>query len=131
MVRSCRSFPTAFSQHRICKQGWDLFPFPEPRHMTHHITPTNFISQFSLQPLKPKHTVLLNQIVFSRASGVDFPNNALPYSSFMSSSVSGTHLSRLPFFLILMPFVLFQTRCQSEYSSRNSSSLNVLQNWPS
>ena len=46
--------------------------------------------------------MLLNQTVFKKASGVDYPNISLSYSSFISSHVRGTKafgLLPLPFFL--------------------------------
>jgi len=83
--------------------------FTSPQHM----------SRCSLQPRSPKWTVLLNQSVLSKASGVDFRNNSLSYSSLTSFSVTGTEGSGflpLPFFLrsqfclTLRLFRLFQTR---------------------
>ena len=135
MARCCRSFPVAFSPHRICNQWRDLFRkhflfyLPDisgifsgwslivclsvysknssPFVVWRICTSPQHMSLGSLQPRRPKKTVFLNQTVFSRASGVDFPNNPLSYSSFFVAFCEGNWSVWFIAFAFLLEISLF------------------------
>ena len=90
-----------------------------------------------LTTTKPEMDCVSEPKCMSKASGVDFPNNSLSWSSLTSSSMRGTEALGFPplpfffrsFFFTLRPFLLFQTRSLLLRCSLNFFSSNTFQSW--
>ena len=100
---------------------------PPPTHIAMFLTTT-----------KPEMDCVSEPKCMSKASGVDFPNKSLSWSSLTSSSMRGTEALGFPplpfffrsfFFFTLRPFLLFQTRCLLLRCSLNFFSSNTFQSW--